>query len=96
VKPSFDKLLVCYGKDINLGVSEDGVLLPTIQPTMAQKGQYAKTKGILLVFINYAGKFKLVCCLFIYEYPNGPTGQTLFRTGDSGRNSLEKWLSAFI
>jgi U3 small nucleolar RNA-associated protein 5 len=96
VKPSFDKLLVCYGKDINLGVSEDGVLLPTIQPTMAQKGQYAKTKGILLVFINYGGKFKLVCCLFIYEYPNGPTGQTLFRTGDSGRNSLEKWLSAFI
>ncbi|XP_047090316.1 WD repeat-containing protein 43-like [Lolium rigidum] len=47
VKPSFDKLLVCYGKDINLGVSEDGVLLPTIQPTMAQKGQYAKTKGTI-------------------------------------------------
>ncbi|KAM0899200.1 hypothetical protein ACQ4PT_021495 [Festuca glaucescens] len=47
VKPSFDKLLVCYGKDINLGVSEDGVLLPAIQPTMAQKGQYAKTKGTI-------------------------------------------------
>uniref|UniRef100_A0ACD5WYZ7 Uncharacterized protein n=1 Tax=Avena sativa TaxID=4498 RepID=A0ACD5WYZ7_AVESA len=47
VKPSFDKLLVCYGKDINLGVSEDGVLLPTIQPTMPQKGQSAKTKGII-------------------------------------------------
>ncbi|KAM0870904.1 hypothetical protein ACQ4PT_039748 [Festuca glaucescens] len=47
VKPSFDKLLVCYGKDINLGVSEDGVLLPTIQPTIAKKGQYAKTKGTI-------------------------------------------------
>ncbi|VAI06562.1 unnamed protein product [Triticum turgidum subsp. durum] len=44
VKPSFDKLLVCYGKDVNLGVSEDGVLLPTVQPTMHQKGQSAKTK----------------------------------------------------
>ncbi|KAF7054191.1 hypothetical protein CFC21_061913 [Triticum aestivum] len=44
VKPSFDKLLVCYGKDVNLGVSEDGVILPTVQPTMHQKGQSAKTK----------------------------------------------------
>ncbi|VAH90032.1 unnamed protein product [Triticum turgidum subsp. durum] len=44
VKPSFDKLLVCYGKDVNLGVSEDGVLLPTVQPTTHQKGQSAKTK----------------------------------------------------
>lgn len=47
VKPSFDKLLVSYGKDVNLGVSEDGVLLPTIQPTMPQKGQSAKTKGTI-------------------------------------------------
>jgi U3 small nucleolar RNA-associated protein 5 len=67
VKPSFDKLLVCYGKDINLGVSEDGVLLPTIQPTMAQKGQYAKTKGILLVFINYGGNLNLYV---VYLYMN--------------------------
>lgn len=45
VKPSFDKLLVCYGTDINLGVSEDGVLLPTIQPTMPRKGQSANKQG---------------------------------------------------
>ncbi|KAE8772845.1 WD repeat-containing protein 43 [Hordeum vulgare] len=44
VKPSFDKLKVRYGNDINLGVSEDGVLLPTVQPTMPQIGQSAKTK----------------------------------------------------
>lgn len=47
VKPSFDKLLVSYGKDIDLGVSEDGVLLPTIQPTVPQKGQSAKTRGTI-------------------------------------------------
>lgn len=63
VKPSFDKLLVCYGKDVNLGVSEDGVLLPTVQPTMHQKGQSAKTKGMLM-FISYGGNSPYV--LFIY------------------------------
>ncbi|KAL5217702.1 hypothetical protein ABZP36_018386 [Zizania latifolia] len=47
VKPSFDKLLVSYGKDISLGVSEGGVLLPTIQPTMPQKGQSAKKQGLV-------------------------------------------------
>lgn len=52
VKPSFDKLLVCYGKDISLGVSEDGVLLPTVQLTMPQKGQSAKTKGMLVLYMN--------------------------------------------
>ncbi|XP_062210965.1 uncharacterized protein LOC133912313 isoform X2 [Phragmites australis] len=42
VKPSFDKLLVCYGTDINLGISQDGVLLPNIQTTIPKKGQSAK------------------------------------------------------
>ena len=87
VKPSFDKLLVCHGKDINLGVSEDGVLLPTIQPTMLQKGQSAKTKGIVLVYINYGGNN--LCVSYLYEYPNCPTSQTLFRTGGFGRNCWE-------
>ncbi|XP_052147127.1 uncharacterized protein LOC127766114 [Oryza glaberrima] len=47
VKPSFDKLLVRYGMDISLGVSDDGVLLPMIQPTKPQKGQSAKKQGII-------------------------------------------------
>ncbi|KAF0902233.1 hypothetical protein E2562_014472 [Oryza meyeriana var. granulata] len=47
VKPSFDELLVRYGMDISLGVSDDGVLLPMIQPTMPQKGQSAKKQGII-------------------------------------------------
>uniref|UniRef100_A0A0D9VT25 Uncharacterized protein n=1 Tax=Leersia perrieri TaxID=77586 RepID=A0A0D9VT25_9ORYZ len=47
VKPSFDKLLVRHGMDISLGVSDDGVLLPMIQPTMPQKGQSAKKQGII-------------------------------------------------
>ncbi|GJN08126.1 hypothetical protein PR202_ga26018 [Eleusine coracana subsp. coracana] len=42
VKPSFDKLLVCHGTDINLDISQDGVLLPNIQTTMPTKGQSAK------------------------------------------------------
>ncbi|KAL6649770.1 hypothetical protein ACP70R_013994 [Stipagrostis hirtigluma subsp. patula] len=42
VKPSFDKLLVCYGLDINLGISQDGVLLPSIPNTMSKKAQSAK------------------------------------------------------
>ncbi|OEL14461.1 hypothetical protein BAE44_0024514 [Dichanthelium oligosanthes] len=42
VKPSFDKLLVCYGTDINLGISQDGVLLPNIQTIMTKKGQSVK------------------------------------------------------
>lgn len=42
VKPSFDKLLVCYGTDISLGISQDGVLLPNTQTTMAKKGQSVK------------------------------------------------------
>ncbi|AQL07299.1 transducin family protein / WD-40 repeat family protein [Zea mays] len=41
-KPSFDKLLVCYGTDINLGISQDGVLLPNTQSTMTNKGQSVK------------------------------------------------------
>jgi hypothetical protein len=73
VKPSFDKLLVCYGKDINLGVSEDGVLLPTTQPTIPQKGQSAKPKGIVLVFINYYVGNKL-SVKYLYEL-------SLFRSG---------------
>ncbi|KAK3147501.1 hypothetical protein QOZ80_3BG0283130 [Eleusine coracana subsp. coracana] len=42
VKPSFDKLLVCHGTDINLDISQDGVLLPNIQTTVPTKGQSAK------------------------------------------------------
>jgi len=42
VKPSFDKRLLCYGTDINLGMSQDGVLLPSTQTTMAKKGQSVK------------------------------------------------------
>ncbi|WVZ56638.1 hypothetical protein U9M48_007134, partial [Paspalum notatum var. saurae] len=42
VKPLFDKLLVCYGTDINLGISQDGVLLPNIQTATAKKGQSLK------------------------------------------------------
>ncbi|RCV45210.1 hypothetical protein SEVIR_9G439100v4 [Setaria viridis] len=42
VKPSFEKLLVCYGTDINLGISQDGVLLPNIQTTMTKKDQTVK------------------------------------------------------
>ncbi|CAN6325488.1 unnamed protein product [Urochloa humidicola] len=41
-KPSFDKILVCYGTDINLGISQDGVLLPNIQTTMTKKDQSVK------------------------------------------------------
>ena len=85
VKPSFDKLLVCYGKDVNLGVSEDGVLLPTVQPTTHQKGQSAKTKGMLM-FISY-GAFTL-CVIYLYEYPNGSTIQTLFTNGYFGRSFI--------
>ncbi|XP_015691299.1 WD repeat-containing protein 43 [Oryza brachyantha] len=47
VKPSFDKLLVRYGMDISLSVSDDGVLLPMIQPSLSQKGQSAKKQGIV-------------------------------------------------
>uniref|UniRef100_A0A0A9CGK0 Small-subunit processome Utp12 domain-containing protein n=1 Tax=Arundo donax TaxID=35708 RepID=A0A0A9CGK0_ARUDO len=42
VKPSFDKVLVCYGTDINLGISDDGALLPNIQTTIPKKGQSVK------------------------------------------------------
>ncbi|CAL4938998.1 unnamed protein product [Urochloa decumbens] len=42
VKPSFDKILVCYGTDINLGISQDGILLPNIQTTMTKKDQSVK------------------------------------------------------
>ncbi|XP_062215881.1 uncharacterized protein LOC133916284 isoform X2 [Phragmites australis] len=42
VKPSFDKLLVCYGTDINLGISDDGVMLPNIQTATPKKGQSVK------------------------------------------------------
>ncbi|GJN31214.1 hypothetical protein PR202_gb19580 [Eleusine coracana subsp. coracana] len=45
VKPSFDKLLVCHGTDINLDISQDGVLLPNIQTTVPTKGQSAKKQG---------------------------------------------------
>ncbi|KAL5210859.1 hypothetical protein ABZP36_006482 [Zizania latifolia] len=47
VKPSFERLLVCYDKDITLGVSEGGVLLPMIQSTMLQKGQSAKKQDLI-------------------------------------------------
>jgi U3 small nucleolar RNA-associated protein 5 len=39
VKPSFDKLLVSPGTDINLDISQDGVLLPNIQTTTPKKSQ---------------------------------------------------------
>ncbi|KAL6901926.1 hypothetical protein ACP4OV_004802 [Aristida adscensionis] len=42
VKPCFNKILACYGTDINLGISQDGVLLPNIQSTMSKKGPSAK------------------------------------------------------
>ncbi|TVU47379.1 hypothetical protein EJB05_06978, partial [Eragrostis curvula] len=42
VKPSFDKLLVCHGTDISLGISQDGVLLPNVQTTMPKISQSAK------------------------------------------------------
>ncbi|XP_066347970.1 uncharacterized protein [Miscanthus floridulus] len=47
VKPSFDKLLVCYGTDINLGISQDGVLLPNTQTTMTKKGHSVKKQEIV-------------------------------------------------
>jgi U3 small nucleolar RNA-associated protein 5 len=39
VKPSFDKLLVSPGTDINLDISQDGVLLPNIQTTTPKKSK---------------------------------------------------------
>nr|CAB3496183.1 unnamed protein product [Digitaria exilis] len=45
VKPSFDKLLVCYGADINLGISQDGVLLPNTQTTISKKGHSVKKQA---------------------------------------------------
>ncbi|CAN6301203.1 unnamed protein product [Urochloa humidicola] len=47
VKPSFDKMLVCYGTDINLGISKDGVLLPNIQTTMTKNDQSVKKQEIV-------------------------------------------------
>jgi U3 small nucleolar RNA-associated protein 5 len=60
VKPSFDKLLVCYGTDINLGISQDGVLLPNIQTTLTKKDQSVKKQGIIILFVVKI----CVACLF--------------------------------
>ena len=60
VKPSFDKLLVCYGTDINLGISQDGVLLPNTQTTMTKKGQSVKKQGIVRMFVSYVENFILL------------------------------------
>ena len=46
VKPSFEKLTLEYGKDMNLNASQDGVLLPIGQPNMSHKSQVAQTKGM--------------------------------------------------
>ena len=62
VKPSFDKRLLCYGTDINLGMSQDGVLLPSTQTTMAKKGQSVKKQGIVILFVSCM--VKILSCLF--------------------------------
>lgn len=66
VKPSFDKLLVCYGTDINLGISQDGVLLPNIQTTMAKKNQSIKKQGIVRMFFSYVENFILLLHLTFF------------------------------
>jgi U3 small nucleolar RNA-associated protein 5 len=50
VKPSFDKLLVSHGTDINLDISQDGVLLPNIQTTTPKKSKSTKKQGTLIGF----------------------------------------------
>lgn len=60
VKPSFDKLLVCYGTDISLGISQDGVLLPNTESTMTHKGQSVKKQGLVRMSIGYVEIFILL------------------------------------
>jgi U3 small nucleolar RNA-associated protein 5 len=50
VKPSFDKLLVSHGTDINLDISQDGVLLLNIQTTTPKNSKSAKKQGTLIGF----------------------------------------------
>lgn len=47
VKPSFEKLLVQHGLDVNLSRSQDGVLLPMDQSSKSKKGPVSRTGGML-------------------------------------------------
>jgi hypothetical protein len=50
-KPSFDKLLVSHGIDINLDISQDEVILPNIQTNTPKKSKSAKKQGTLIGFL---------------------------------------------
>lgn len=85
VKPSFDKLLVCYGTDINLGISQDGVLLPNTQTTMTTEGQSVKKQGnitIVRMSVGYVENFILLLHfhLLFGSYTNDNTFKFLVAT----------------
>jgi hypothetical protein len=42
-------------------MSQDGVLLPNTQATMAKKGQSVKKQGIVILFVSMV---KILFCLF--------------------------------
>ncbi|XP_073113785.1 uncharacterized protein [Elaeis guineensis] len=45
VKPTFEKVMVQYGTDVNLGTYQSGVLLPMDKSSIIRKAQAAQTKG---------------------------------------------------
>ncbi|XP_038974299.1 uncharacterized protein LOC120103686 isoform X1 [Phoenix dactylifera] len=47
IKPTFEKVMVQYGTDVNLGTYQSGVLLPMDKSSIVRKAQATQTKGTI-------------------------------------------------